>query len=309
MERIGRIWIGALLCVILTTGNSLSAQTRREIVVKDPSGSTIRLKHPAQRIISLVPSATEMLIALGVGDRIVGRTIYDNDPALRHIQSVGEGLEPNLETIISLRPDLVIGWAAEKKQKIQKRLEAAGIPVLHLSTQDTSDVYNGIVTIGRLTGRDTSAARIINTIRQQFAQVAAAVQGKPRLKILYLTSAQPGITTSPRTYIGQIIGILGGVNLFSDVKQNWFRVSLEEVARRNPDYIIVPSSQSPSKAIAQLESTPGWRSLDAIRNKRIIVIKSDLINRPGPRVGQIAQELYTRIYGTTSGKTPLEGRR
>ncbi len=279
-----------------TAVTSTSASKQKEIVVRDDIGHIVRLKRPAKRIISLIPSATETLIALDVSDRIVGRTIYDKGESVRHIQSVGGGLEPNIETILSLRPDLIIGWAAEKRQKLQKRLEAAGIAVFHLKTQDTTDIFSGIAKIGTLTGREAAATNLAGSIRNQFADVSASVQGKRQLNLLYLTSIDPGITAGPKTYIGQIIGVLGGKSTFSEIGQNWPRVSLEEIVRRNPDYIILPVGEFRANAIARLESSPGWKMLDAVKNKRVITIDADLINRPGPRIGFVATQLRDALY-------------
>lgn len=270
------------------------------ITVVDGLGDTVRLDRPAKRVISLLASGTESLIELGLSSNIVGRTIYDKDPRVAHVKLVGSGLEPNLETLVSLKPDLVIGWAAERRQKLQQRLKQAGITTYNLAAQDTSDIFKGIKDLGALTGKSDESEKLLARIRAQFTAVKKSVEGKKRPKVLYIVSMEPPITVNSKTYVGQVIGVAGGQILFPDTPQNWPTVSLEQIAVRNPDYIILPVGEFKQNAIERMRVLPGWRSLEAVKNNRVIVIDADLINRPGPRVGEIAEQIRNAIHPGSS---------
>ena len=266
------------------------------IAIADAGGRTTRLAAPARRIVSLVPSVTETLLAIGAGDRLVGRTRYDDAPAVRGVPSVGGGLDPSVEAIVALRPDLVLAWQGETRSELAHRLEGLGIPVFTVRLQDTTDVFRGIAALGRLTGRDSAAAAVAASLRRDFDAVRRSVAGRPRPSVLYVVSADPPLVPGRTTFIAQLIGVAGGRSAFDDLTAPWPTVSMEEVVRRRPDVVVLPVGEFRENAVATLRQRAAWRDVDAVRDGRIVTVDADLLNRPGANLGAAARALRDAIH-------------
>lgn len=265
------------------------------VQVTDDAGETVRLDAPARRIVSLVPSATETLVALGAGDRIVGRTDYDAAPEVAHVPSVGGGIDPGMETLASLRPDLVVGWASQGGSPLRDQLRALGIPLLTVATEDTADIHRAITHLGALTGRGAAADSLARGLRASLDSVRASVAGRPTRSVFFVVGDDPVMTAGPGTFIHQLLETAGARNVFADAGQRWPQVSMEELVRRQPELILVPryGDGDPAKALA---GRPGWRELRAVREGRVVVVPADVVNRPGPAIGRSARILRDAIH-------------
>lgn len=292
--------------LLLLAANSMSACTNaqgaaheaasREIVAVDDLGDTIRLRAPAHRVISLVPSATETIIALGCVDRLVGRTRYDVAEEVASLPSVGGTMDPSIEAIVALHPDIVIGYDSDKRHAVRMHLENAGIPVFSVRTQDTTDVFRGIHNFGMLLGRDSAAAAVAASIRATFDSVRQDVAGLPRRDVMFVIYPNPAMTAGPGTFIDQLIGIAGGRSVFDDSRQLWPNVSMEEVVKRHPDLLIVPQGEFRANAIDQFRGRNGWRDLAAVREGRVATVPANLTQRPGANIGAAARALEAAIH-------------
>ena len=231
---------------------------------------------------------------------MVARTDYDTDPYARHLPSVGGGLDPNLETVVGLRPDLVVAWETAGKAPLRERLEQLGIPVFAIQTQDTADIFANVRRLGHLTGRDAAADSLTHSIRAELAAVGASVAELPRPSVLYVVGTDPPMTPGPQTFIVQLIGIAGGRTAFPDLEALWPQVSMEEIVRRQPDRVLLPAAGAPAAATDALGG-PGWRELRAVQCGNIAIVDSELLNRPGPRVGQAARALRDAIHQDPGG--------
>ncbi|MEP6493113.1 MAG: cobalamin-binding protein [bacterium] len=266
------------------------------IELTDDAGRVVHLDAPARRVISLVSSATETLIALGAADRIVGRTRYDDAPEIAAVPSVGGGVDPSIETIVGLHPDLVIAWSADKRQAVRAKLTALGVHVFTVRTEDTSDVFRGIANLGRLTGRDSAALRLGGSIRGELDDVRRSVAGRPAPSVFFVVFNDPPMTAGPDTFIGQLIGLAGGRSLFDDTRQLWPNVSMEEIVRRQPDVVIVPVGEFKTNTVDYLRARTGWRDLRAVREGRVVTVPANLLNRPGANIGKAARVLRAAFY-------------
>ncbi len=267
------------------------------VEVVDDAGRTVRLPRPARRIVALMPSGTQTLIAIGGRDRLAGRTDFDADPALRALPSVGGGLDPSLETLVSLRPDLVLGWELKDKPQLRDRLESLGIPVFALRMDDTTDVFRAIANLGRLTGLVRGADSLAASLRAELAAVRASVAGRPRPSVFYVSWYDPPMTAGPETFIGQAIDVAGGRNAFADVGQDWPTVSMEELVRRQPDFVVLPQGESGQGRLEELRKAPGWRELRALREPgRAVVLPGELVNVPGPNLAEAARRLRDALH-------------
>lgn len=261
----------------------------------DDAGRTVTLPRPARRIVALVPSVTETVVALGAADRLVGRTDFDRGPAVDRLPSIGGGLDPSIETLVSLRPDLVLGWETSGRPELRERLTALGIPVFSIKTEDTTDVFRALRNVGRLTGRTRAADSLAASLRRELDQVRASVAGAARPSVFYLAWNDPPLTAGPKTFVSQVIEVAGGRNAFADATALWPTVSLEEIVRRQPDFVVVPLGEQPSRVEA-MKRAPGWRELRALREGRAVQVPADVVNQPGPRLAEAARAMRDAIH-------------
>jgi iron complex transport system substrate-binding protein len=266
------------------------------ISLRDDAGRTARVAGPARRIIALVPSVTETVVALGAADRLVGRTDFDHGPAVDRLPSIGGGLDPSVETLVALRPDLVLGWETTGRPELRDRLTALGIPVFSIKTEDTTDVFRAVRNLGRLTGRAGAADSLAASLRAELAAVRASVAGASRPTVFYMAWNDPPLTAGPRTFISQVIEVAGGRNVFADATALWPTVSLEEIVRRQPEVVVVPVGEQGSKRVEELRRAAGWRELRALQGGRGVVVPAEVVNQPGPRLGEAARAMRDAIH-------------
>lgn len=263
----------------------------------DDAGRRVALDAPPRRVISLLPSMTEIVLALGEQERLVARTRYDRDPRVRDLPSVGGGLRPNLETIGRLRPDLVLTWADEGDDRLVDRLEALDIPVYAADSQTLADVRRHTRNLGRILDAEERAGRLLDSIGRGLAKVRDRIDGAERPSVFYVVWPDPPTTPGPKTYLDSLISIAGGTNAFSDAPARWPQVSLEEVLRRDPDVVVLATRHDGEPAETDwIHERSGWRSLTAVRSDRILAVDADLFNRPGPRVVEAARTLARFLH-------------
>jgi iron complex transport system substrate-binding protein len=283
-------------------GAARDAPPNHAIVVVDDVGDTIRLAVGARRVISLVPSATETIIALGASSKIVGRTRFDVAREVTALPSVGGTTDPSIEAIVALHPDLVIGYDSDKRRAVRARLAAIGIPVFSLRTQDTSDVFRGIRNLGALLARDSAASSLASSIRSTLDSVRRDVADLPQRDVMFVIYPEPAMTAGPGTFIAQLIGVAGGRSVFDDTRQMWPTVSIEEVVKRHPDLLILPQGEFRANAIDQFRGRNGWRDLAAVRDGHIATVPANLTQRPGANIGAAARALEAVIHPPVATK-------
>ncbi len=262
--------------------------------VRDDAGHELQLAAAPARVISLIPATTELLVALGAADRLVARTDFDQDPALAALPSVGPGLTPSLEWLVSLRPELVIAWPDSRDRGLTAQLTALGIPVYAARIESLDDIVSTTRRLGTVLGLGAAADSLVQAIDTGFAEVRRAVAGRGRPTVFYVVGHEPPMTTGPGTFLDELITLAGGRNLFADAP-GWPHVSLEEVVRRQPDLLIVPFGEG-NAAPERLARLPGWRELDAIRAGRVYSIDAEVAHRPGPRIAEVARMLAELIH-------------
>lgn len=272
---------------------------RADLEVVDDAGRTLHLDRPARRIVSLLPAATETLLRLGAGDRLVGRNDYD--PAIvAHLPSVGGGLTPSTERIAALEPDLVIVWEEAGGARIRPRLEQLGIPVFAARTVDTAGIYDNIRRFGVLLGAPAAADSLSGSMRNELAAVRSTVAAREPVRALYLVGFDPPIVAGPRVFIGELLELAGGRNVFGDLTVPSPQVSLEEVVRRRPEVVLIPTEDGEAALVARLGSAPGWRELVA-QGTRVEAVPSDLLHRPGPSIVDAAWAIRDALHPDLAG--------
>jgi iron complex transport system substrate-binding protein len=231
-------------------------------------------------VLSLVPSATEALVALGASDRLVGRTDFDTAAVLTRLPSVGGGLDPTLEAIVSLDPDLVIHFAAETDVRTPARLDELGIRHLAVRPERIADVRSMLSDLGRITHRTSQADSILASIDAILARVRQAVQGRPPPAVAFLLDGTPPWAAGPGTFIDELIATAGGHNVFDDLSRPYAPVSPEELVARPVDVVLTPVGARPGGL------PPGARVVEVPPSSQL----------PGPRLGQAALEIARVLH-------------
>ncbi len=260
------------------------------IQLKDGLGNVIELEHPAQRIVSLAPSNTEILFAIGAGAQVVGRDSFsDYPPETQQIKDIGGGFgQLNTEVIVALQPDLVLASALSSAEQV-KALQDLGLKVFYLpNPTDFDGLYINLMTVATLTGRTSEAQALINTLKNRVQVIESKITAiKTQPLVFYeLDSTQPDApwTAGPNTFIDTLITKAGGTNFGHELNGDWVQVSIEEIIRREPDLILLGDATWGGVTVESVASRPGWNKLKAVQNGQVFVFDDNLVSRPGPRL-------------------------
>jgi len=261
--------------------------------VTDFQNRSVTVPRRPERMVSIGPSITEFLFALGAGPRVVGVDDYSDEPAAAsQVEKVG-GIKVNFEKVVSLKPDLVL--SVKFSDGTIEKLASAGLLVLVVDPQSAGDVARTAILLGRAVGSDgdTMARDIQKRIDDVRAKTAAAAT-KPRVYHEIDASDPTKIfTVGPGSYIHDLIEIAGGQNIAARATGAYPQLSAEEILRSDPEIIVLAAADYSAKP-DQVAARAGWSALTAVKNKRIVTIAPNLINRPGPRVGEAA-EAYAKL--------------
>lgn len=260
---------------------------------------------PAKRIVSLSPSNTEILFAVGAGDLVVGVTEYCNFPeAALAIDKIGgfSAKSISIETIVSLKPDLVLAYG-NRQDTIVEALEEVNIRVIALAPKTFEDVYSNISLVGELTGNEAQAQTVVADMRARIdavIEITSTIPEKEKATVFWEVFDEPLMTAGPSTYIGQMLELSGAINIFADVEEDYSQINAEEIVSRNPQAIMGSDSHGDKLTPEQVAARPGWDQIDAALNGRILLIPGDIVSRAGPRLADaveaIAQALYPDLF-------------
>lgn len=261
---------------------------------------------PPQRIVSTAPSITELLYALGLGDRIVGVDRFSRYPpeALRK-PKIGDYANPNLETIASLRPDLVI--IPVNPAKLAERLAVLRLKVLEIDQESIAKLYESFRIIGQATGATAQAAKLASTVQGQLEVIRARAAPLKRTRMMFVVGRTPNrldglIVVGQASYLNEIITLAGGENVFRDAVASYPGVSLEEVLARNPDVILDMGDMADTVGVTdqhKREVTSLWErlaSVNAVKQHRVHAVASDIYVVPGPRVVDAAKAFFAMLH-------------
>lgn len=277
---------------LLVVSSACTGATER----RHTSERALETDEPPRRIVSLIPSATETIVALGAADRLVARSEFDLDSSLAHLPSIGQGLTPSLEQLALLEPDLVIAWPDNPSRSVIGRLSELGVEIYAPAVQSLDDLRRVTHELGTRLELETAADSLIAHIDAELGRIRSAVAELDRPTVFYIVWYEPATTTGSGTYIDELIQFAGGRNVFADAPGLWPQVSLEEVVRRQPDIVLLSQTEEISIEIERLSSAVGWRELEAVKQGRIIQVDANLYNRPGPRVAEATRQLALLLH-------------
>lgn len=284
--------LAIILLIALSVGCATKhapAQNTRQFT--DELGRTILVSPSPERIISLAPSVTETLFALGLGDKIIGVTSYcDYPPEAKTKQSIGDTQRPSIEKIVSLKPDIVIASTSSQLEAFVRNLESAGIPVYVSNPRNLEETLKSIQAIGEITGAQKEAKELTGKLQARIEQVHSRVYAKAKPRVFVMLGAEPLITVGGTSFISDLIAQAGGLSISADEKSDYPQYSLETVVARQPEIIFLQSGDD--KLPERLKQTP------AALSGRLFQVSDELMFRPGPRIVDGLEQIAAKIHPT-----------
>ena len=283
--------VSILACALLLAGllactHSTSSQqspegpVRRELT--DDAGRRVSVPVPTNRVISLAPNLTEIVFAIGAGDRLVGRTTYCDFPAeAKAVAAVGDTLQPSLERIISLQPQVVLISTSSQLEVFTKQLQNQNIAVFVTDPRDLDGVFRSIEQIGLILGHTQQAEQLIQNLRDRTRAVEEAVKGRPPVRVFYQLSAEPLYTAGHDAFVTDLMRRAGAMSVTADVPGAWPKYSNESALAAQPEAIILPTGGSMGAANSTV--TEALAKSSAALQGRVYKINDDHLTRPGPR--------------------------
>jgi iron complex transport system substrate-binding protein len=249
----------------------------------------VKLPKPAQRIVSIAPSNTEILFAVGAGKQVVGRDDLSDFPAeAKSVTSIGSTFKKlNTEAVVALKPDLVLAASLTAPEQV-KSLEDLGITVYVLGNpKDLEGLYQNLITVGQLTGHEDDAKKLTESLKKRVSTVTdktKSVTAKP--KVFYEIDGSDPLkpwTTGAGTFIDALITMAGGQNVGASLKDPFAQMSSEEVVKQNPDIILLGDAKF-GTTVESVGKRAGWNAIAAVKNNKVLPFDDDLASRPGPRL-------------------------
>ena len=258
-------------------------------------------QQPPQRIISLAPSITEELYLLGLGDRVVGVTIYcEYPPEVKKKEKIGTLLSPNIEKIVTLNPDLILATMDGNRPEVLSRLSSLGLRVFTFEpAKNFQDISRDFLLLGKLVSKEKEAGKLLSKARGEIEEIKEKVRGLPKVKVFWEVGAKPLVSVAKGTFADEIISLSGGINIAHESGSRYPRYSLEEVLRQNPEVIILVTMGDVTEQ--EIKIWKEFKSLKAVNNNRIYVVDADLVCRATPvrfqeALRKIASLLHPEIF-------------
>ncbi len=309
----------AALCaalVLFAAGNA-AAQTTGEkekpapgamVIVKDEAGRSVSIPQPVRRIVSLAPSITETLFALGAADRVVGVTDYCDYPLeAQKKEKVGGLVNPSLEAIVALRPDLVLVTTSINRIQTLDALDRLNVATYAADARGVEGVLRSIGRLAEVIGSASDGKALVAALQARLDELRRRLTGVTPSRVLFVVWQEPLISVGRDTFLADALRLAGAESIIH-VKQDWPHISLEEVVRQQPEYLVFASAHAEEElaALVALKNAPGWRDLKAVQENRIVVV-SDAINRPAPRLVDAIEELARQLHPAAFADAPRTG--
>jgi len=272
------------------------------IIVKDGLGREVRVAAHPRRIVSLAPSVTESLLALGARDRLVGVCDFCKlPPGTAPIARVGGMLTPSLETIRGLRPDLVIGTTSGNDPSLARQADALGLSLYTMHTPDVEAVLESLVALSRLIDEQKRGADLVDNLRSRLAAVRAAIAGRSSTKVLFVVWGDPLVVPGRTSFLTDALARAGGDSISADAPAAYPAFDVESAIARSPDAILTSPQNRP--LLDRMKEDPAWSRVPAVRSGRLRVV-SEAIEQPGPGVVSGIEEVARVLHPDAFGPSP-----
>lgn len=264
----------------------------------DEAGRKITVPEKIERVVSLAPNLTEIVYALNAGDRLVGNTTFCNYPEqAKSVTKVGDTLQPSIERILALRPQLVLVSTASQLEAFTRQLNEQQIAVYITDPHDLDGVFRTIANVGDLLNEPVAASELVTQLRLRSETVEQAVAGRPPVRVFFQLSGQPLYTAGKTSFVTNLIQRGGGKSVTSDVNEAWPRLSDEAALASRPEALIILSGEAMG---ADTKVAPALQGSPAVQNGRVYPIHAELLTRPGPRLVEglekIARALHPEVF-------------
>ncbi|MCL2134015.1 MAG: cobalamin-binding protein [Candidatus Bathyarchaeota archaeon] len=290
--------------IVFFNGGVDNNNSKGPITIFDDDGTEVTISSVPQRIVSLAPSSTEVLFAIGAGDQVVGVTDFCDYPpnvpkgiAEGTITSIGNYWMPAIEPIIALEPDLVMAFGGGASDEAAAKLRSMGYTVIVLNPKNVNNVFDNIELVGKITGHTSEATKLVDNLQKRVDAITDKVAGitvKP--KVYIEISDDPLMAVGPNSFLDDLVTLAGGTNIFYDAITPYPIISSDAVISKNPDIILLLYSD--------ISGRPGWSSINAVANHKVYNQGSDSIySRGGPRIidalEEISKTMHPEIFGST----------
>lgn len=261
--------------------------------LRDDYGAPLDTTRAAQRIVSLNPTTTEILFALGAGDRVVGRSHWDQWPAeAQRVPEVGDAIRPSVERVLAARPDLVVLYASGDNRDAAAALANAGVNVAAIRVDRIADFSRALTLLGALTGKSREASATADSVKRSLDAVRAESARAPTRPTVFIhVWDNPLMAIGGGSFMSELVEIAGGHNIYADRSEPSLVISFEDLLARNPDVVLA----GPATA-AQLRENPRWKALAAFRNHHVLTYDTMLVARPSVRLGEAARSLEHPLH-------------
>jgi iron complex transport system substrate-binding protein len=291
MRAASRLLAGLMLLVLACSGTGNKAKGQGGLAVRDQLGREVRFEQPVQRVVSLAPSITETIYALGAEARLVGVTTYcDYPPEARQKEQVGDFFLPNLEKMVALKPDVVFLVATGQSQTLSK-LEGLGLRTFVLNPESSEPTLESFRLMGKVLGLENNAALLCRQVQTALDSVREKARGQADHPLVYIEiDSAPLISCGGKSFVGELVRTAGGRDLFEDLPQPYGVINAEKVVAGKPEVIILAH---PNVKARDVRERIGWGAIPAVKAGRIYDdLNPDILTRQGPRMGQAAELLY-----------------
>jgi iron complex transport system substrate-binding protein len=254
------------------------------VTVTDDDGQAVTIEREPQRLITLAPSNTEIVYALGIGDRLVAVSDYSDYPPEAATRPKVGYIRVDIERVIGYNPDLVLATGAQRQQ-VTPQLRQRGLKVITLDPKNLENVFDNILLVGRATGQTAAAEKLVADLKARVKQIESGVRQAGTRPRVFFELDKSLFTVGPGSFIHDLIVRAGGENIAGDADRPYPQLSLEVLLQRDPEVIIITDiGQYGGETPESVRARPGWQSVSAVRNNRVVPINPDLVNRPGPRI-------------------------
>lgn len=313
--KISSIILAIMLLITLLSGcnsrvEDLSLNQKAEesvypMEIVDGLNNTVTINKLPERIISIAPSQTEILFALGLEDKIVAVSDYCDYPAeALDKEKVGSSWTTNTERIIELAPDIVFVFG-EGQAEANEQIAAAGIAIVKFEPESIDDVLLSIETIGKITGTETKAEEVIAAMTTKRDKLLEKVKGQPAKKVFYQVWDEPLMTAGVGSFIDELIRLAGGVNIAADTEGAWPMFSAEALVEKDPEIFILPahvggnmalSTTEVEELVASVKARAGYEAISAVKNDRVVTLDPNIVSRPGVRIIEALELFVNAIH-------------
>ena len=288
------------------------------VTIVDSEGYATTIPSTPQRIISISPSVTPILYEIGVGDKIVGLTEYDDYPydfsewfAAGNMTNIGGFSTPDMEIITSLQPDLI--FTTNINDALLPNMREMGLKVIVVGPTSIQGIYDTINMIGQATGAEDNAENLVSSLQEQILDIQTTIANaniaeKPTVYYEVWYDSTGMMTAGSGSWINDVITTAGGINIFADLNQEYPSTSSEVIISRNPHVILLPTNMGMGTpfygSVNDVKARPGWDTIDAVAHNSIYVINQNLFNQPNNRVAEqvkaVAECLYPQLFNSTT---------